>query len=245
MARVAVFDSGAGSLSVVRAVRRRLRCELVYYADLANYPYGGRTRRSLARAVSGTLAEIRRRFSPDLVIMASNTPTLLLGEPPGVIGVSPPAAEAARLSRTGNIAVLATRSAVRSRGLERHLSGLPRATKVHKIDCSDLVDIVQSGRLSRARPRVAELADLLRSLEVDAATLSSTHLSLLAGVMKSEMHGVRLLDPAEDVARRAASAVGQSVRASLRIYANADPEQFERALRRLGVRRRVLFCTRG
>lgn len=245
MARVAVFDSGVGSLSVVRAVRRRLRCDLVYFADLKNYPYGGRTRRELARIIAGTLSEIRDRFDPDVTVMASNTPTLVLGEPPGVIGVLPPAAEAAGLSRTGNIAVLTTRAAARSRGLSRYLAGcgLPHTTKVHKIDCSDLVDAVQSGLSSSAR--IADLGERLRSLDVDAATLSSTHLPFLRGALEKEMPGARFLDPADCVARRVASAVRPSARASLRVYSNADPARFELALRKLGLRRRVLYGSRG
>lgn len=230
---------------MVRAVRRRLRCELVYYADLAGYPYGARARGELARIISGTLADIRGRFRPDAIVMASNTPTLLLGEPPGVIGIYPPAGEAARLSRTGHIAVLTTASAARSRALARHLSGCglpPR--RVHRLDCSDLVDAVQSGR--PARRLIGGLADRLAGLDVDVATLSSTHLALLRAEMERGIPGVAFLDPAESAARRAAEAVRPSRRASMRIYANADPARFERALRRLGVRHRVRrVCTRG
>lgn len=244
VARVAVFDSGVGSLSVAGAVRRRLRCELVYFADLKNYPYGGRTRRQLARIIGGTLAEIRDRFRPDVTVMASNTPTLVLGEPPGVIGVHPPVAEAARLSRTGSIAVLAARSAARSRGLARYLSArVPPRVAAHKVDCSDLIDAVQSGRLGEARRPVAELGEKLRELGVDTATLSSTHLPFLRGAMEKEMPGVRFLDPADCVARRVASAARPSARASMRIYANADAAAFERTLRKLGLRRRVIPCS--
>ena len=238
VARVAVFDSGTGSLSVVRAVRRRLRCELIYYADLAGYPYGGRTRAQLARTVCRTLAEIRRRFRPDIVVMASNTPTLLLGEPRGVIGVYPPVREAARLSRTGSIAVLTTGSAARSRALGAYVRrcGLPHL-RIHKLDCSDLVDAAQSGGGGRAQIR--DLAARLKELDVDAATLSSTHLALLRKDMQKKMPRVRFVDPADCVARRVAARAKPSRHASMRIYANADPEKFEAALRRLGVRRRV------
>ena len=244
MARVAVFDSGVGSLSIVRAIRRHLRCELVYFADLKNYPYGGRTRRKLNRIIAGTLSEIRDRFDPDVTVMASNTPTLVLGEPPGVIGVWPPVAEAAELSRTDNIAILTTRAAARSRGLSRYVvgCGLPQ-TQVHKIDCSDLVDAVQLGLSSSAR--IADLGEQLHSLDVDVATLSSTHLPFLRGALEREMPSVRFLDPADCVARRVASAVRPSARTSLRVYANADPANFELALRKLGLRRRVLYDNRG
>ena len=40
---VAVFDSGLGGLTVLRAIRERLPHEaLVYVADQAHVPYGGR-----------------------------------------------------------------------------------------------------------------------------------------------------------------------------------------------------------
>ena len=245
MARVAVFDSGAGSLSVVRAVRRRLRCELIWYADLAGYPYGGRSRAQLARIVSGTLAEVRRLFGPDLVVMASNTPTLLLGEPRGVVGVYPPVREAAALSRAGSVAVLTTGSAARSRALAAYIRGQGVAgCKIHKLDCTDLVDAAQSGRGGRGH--IGELAARLEDLGVDAATLSSTHLALLREGMEKAMPRVRFVDPADCVARRVAAKVKPSRRASVRIYANADPEKFEAALRRFGVRRRVRRAgTRG
>ena len=241
---MAVFDSGTGSLSVVRAVRRRLRCELIWYADLAGYPYGGRSRAQLARTIRGTLSEIRGRFEPDVVVMASNTPTLLLGEPRGVIGVYPPVREAARLSRAGSVAVLTTRSAARSRALARYVRGQGVAARVYKLDCSELIDAAQSGRGGRAQIR--ELAARLKDLGVDAATLSSTHLALLRGGMERQMPRVRFVDPADCVARRVAAKVKPSRRASMQIYANADPEKFEAALRRLGVRRRVWRAgTRG
>ena len=242
---MAVFDSGIGSLSVVRAIRRRLRCELVYYADLAGYPYGGRPRAQLARTIHDTLAEIRRRFAPDVTVMASNTPTLLLGEPRGVIGVHPPVREAARLSRTGSIAVLTTGSLARSRALAAHVWRQGAAgCKVHKLDCSELVDEAQSGRGGRAQ--IKELASKLKELDVDAATLSSTHLALLRGGMEKQMPGIRFVDPADFVARRVAARARPSGRASMRIYANSDPARFEAALRRFGVRRRVrLAGTRG
>lgn len=243
VARVAVFDSGTGSLSVVRAIRRRLRCELIYYADLAGYPYGGRSRGELARIVSGTVSEIRDLFNPDVLVMASNTPTLVLGEPRGVIGVLPPIRQALEATRTGSVAVLTTGAAARSRGLARYLSGFGSA-RIHKLDCTDLVHAAQSGRAGRAQAR--ELASRLDELGVDAATLSSTHLALLRRTLEREMPGVAFLDPAGCVARRVASAAEQSDRASLKIYANADPAKFEAALRRLGVRRRVRRAgTRG
>lgn len=242
---MAVFDSGAGSLSVVRAVRRRLRCELIWYADLAGYPYGGRSGAQLARIVSGTLAEVRRLFRPDLVVMASNTPTLLLGEPRGVVGVYPPVREAAALSRAGSVAVLTTGSAARSRALAAYIRGQGVAgCKIHKLDCTELVDAAQSGR--GARGHIRELAARLEDLGADAATLSSTHLALLRAGMQKEMPRVRFVDPADCVARRVAAKAKPSGRASMRIYANADPEKFEAALRRFGVRRRVRRAgTRG
>ena len=241
---MAVFDSGTGSLSVARAVRRRLRCELIWYADLAGYPYGGRSRAQLARTIRGTLSEIRGRFEPDVVVMASNTPTLLLGEPRGVIGVYPPVREAARLSRAGSVAVLTTKSAARSRALAGYVRDQGVAARVHKLDCSELVDAAQSGRGGRAQIR--ELAGRLEDLGVDAATLSSTHLALLREGMQKQMPRVRFVDPADCVARRVAARAAPSRRASMRIYANADPEKFEAALRKLGVRRRVWRAgTRG
>ncbi|MFB3114057.1 MAG: glutamate racemase, partial [Nitrosopumilaceae archaeon] len=40
MAKIAVFDSGLGSLSIIRSIQKTLKSEIIYFADQNSFPYG-------------------------------------------------------------------------------------------------------------------------------------------------------------------------------------------------------------
>lgn len=250
-----MFDSGLGSLSVIREIQRQTRCDIVYFADRKSFPYGGKTKRQLERIVGGTVEMLRDRFDPDLIVVGSNTPSILLdveamwveGGRSRVVGVRPPVREARKLSRTGSMAVLATRAAVRSRALAGYIrdQGVARGgAAVHRIDCSELVELVESGDFvsKRVKTREAVARVLGRRLVkngVDVATLSSTHLPFLDGYLQEQFPGVRFVDPARGVAKVVARGITPSSRGSLRIYATGSTRGFERSLARMGIKNRV------
>ncbi|MDC1136398.1 glutamate racemase, partial [Nitrosopumilus sp.] len=40
MAKIVVFDSGLGSLSIIKEIQKITKTDIVYFADQKNYPYG-------------------------------------------------------------------------------------------------------------------------------------------------------------------------------------------------------------
>jgi len=38
--KIAVFDSGFGSISIIREIQKIFKGELIYFADQKNFPYG-------------------------------------------------------------------------------------------------------------------------------------------------------------------------------------------------------------
>jgi glutamate racemase len=119
---IGVFDSGVGGLSVLRALRAELPQEdFVYFSDAGHAPYGERgdafvTERSLAIAVD-LLAQHRIKG----LVIACNTATaaavhLVRESATGlpVVGVEPALKPAAALTRSGKVAVLATRGTLAS-----------------------------------------------------------------------------------------------------------------------------------
>jgi len=247
LARIAVFDSGLGSLSVIRAIQRQTRCEIIYLADRRNFPYGRKTRSELGRIIRHTIAGLQERFEPDYIVVASNTPSIILDVgSPRILTVRPPIREAQRVSRTKNIAILATEAAVKSRSLSGFIAreGVPRGTKVHRINCSRLVELVESGDFLKdggktERAVRSALRERFERNNVDVATLSSTHLPFLRCHLERQFPDVRFLDPAEDVAERISKKIRPSKRNTLRIY-STDAEASGNILRRLGVRSRVI-----
>lgn len=255
-AGVAVFDSGLGSLSVIRRIRRAApAAPVVYLADTANYPYGTRPPPELRRIVEGRIRLLRDRFRPAAIVVGSITPTLLfpglLGGP--VVGVRPPLRRAAEATRTGHVGVLATRSVVESglvEGLAAGLDAPAGEVALHAVDASPLVDLVESGAFlddgdGRCAGPLAELGRTLAGKSIDSVALSSTHLPFLAERMAAALPGVRLADPGEDAAeavRAILAGCGDFAKGpppGLRIYASGDPAPLEARLRRLGVREGV------
>ena len=244
MATVAVFDSGLGSLSIVNAIRDISRCDIIYYADTRSHPYGAKSVGELSGIVRTTLDGLRGMFAPDLVVVGSNTPTLLLDgmEDAGTIGVWPPLSEAASASRTGRIAVLATSAVVESGAVDRYAAscGLPGRVRVRGVDASKLVSLVETGTFLRnpERCRVVIRGVLRHTGDADVCTLSSTHLPFIREMLEGERPGTVFLDPAGSVARRVVEMVGGDGGGTLRIFASETGRIVEN-LRMLDVREDV------
>ena len=109
MARIVVFDSGFGSLSVIKPIQKAIKSDLIYYADQKNFPYGKKSKSQLTRIITNRIKFLEEKFKPDLIVIGSNTPSLLVEiNKKNVIKVLPPIKMAAKISVTGNIAILAT-----------------------------------------------------------------------------------------------------------------------------------------
>jgi glutamate racemase len=73
---IAVFDSGLGSLSVVRELRKIIPSEnILYFADKKNFPYGNKTKSELKSIILKSI-KFLEKYQPKLIVMASNTPSV-------------------------------------------------------------------------------------------------------------------------------------------------------------------------
>ena len=45
--KIAVFDSGLGSLSIIKAIQKKTKCDIVYLADKKNFPYGKKNKATI------------------------------------------------------------------------------------------------------------------------------------------------------------------------------------------------------
>src|SRR6185312_15211487 len=122
ISKIAVFDSGLGSLSVIKSIQKRIKAEIIYFADQKNYPYGTKTVSQLDKIIKSTISTLQEKFSPDVIVVGSNTPS-------------------------GKIGILATRSVVKSKTLDRYIKkNVPNKIHVTKINATPLVDLVESGK---------------------------------------------------------------------------------------------------
>ena len=78
MAKIVVFDSGLGSLSIIKEIQKIVKADIVYFADQKNYPYGKKSQAQLNRIMEKTINLLEEKFMPDIIVVASNTPSLML-----------------------------------------------------------------------------------------------------------------------------------------------------------------------
>ena len=257
MAKIVVFDSGFGSLSVIREIRKIFKGELIYFADQKNFPYGVKSKPELENIIKDTINLLEEQFSPDFIIMASNTPTLLLNTRIRRIslklaGIYPPLSDAVKISRTRNIAILGTRSVIQSESITEFIEkcDMPNDMVVHKIDCSLLVELVESGKFLTDKEYCKNvikevLEDVFLDNSIDVATLSSTHLPFLEPFLRSIFKNVKFLDPAKNIVNVMKDFIGdddlqQNV---LRIFTSGDVKLFKKNLQMMGINDEVNFLT--
>jgi glutamate racemase len=251
MGKVAVFDSGLGSLSIVLAIRKATKADIVYFADQKNYPYGKKSYRELRKIIESSIEMLQEKFQPDVIVVGSNTPTLLFPDlfenNEAIVGVLPPLEEAVKKTKTRSIAVLGTTATVHSRKLNHSIKQLSQKNiSMTKIDATDLIDLVESGKFLSS-PNYCEtkiqksLFKKFSSNNIDVATLSSTHLPFLNDILSKLFPRILFLDPANYVAQRIAlrKDFKASKRNSLKIFSSGDLNKLQNTLYKLKIKKKI------
>jgi glutamate racemase len=216
-ARVAVFDSGVGGLGVLRALRAaRPDADVVYVADSAWAPYGALDDATLVERSSRLARHLREHQRADLLVIACNTATAaaidrLRADHPGwpIVGIEPAIKPAAALTRSGHVGVLATEATLRNARIERLVREHGEGVTIHRQPCPGLADAIERGDHDAVRDLAQRGAAPLREAGCDIVVLGCTHYPFAAPQVAAALGpGVTLVDPAEAVARRAASLLG-------------------------------------
>ena len=217
MAKIVVFDSGFGSLSIIRPIQQAVKSDIVYFADQKNFPYGKKSKSQLTKIITKTVSMLEEKFRPDLIVIGSNTPSLLVEiNKKNIVKVLPPIKKAAKISRTGNIAMLTTLAVVRSKKLSEYVrkNRLPKHVNIKRIDATKLVRLVEEGKFLDDQKLCEKtikkvLSESFSKLGIDVAILSSTHLPFLLPFLKKQFPNITFVDPAKEVSQKVRKIVGK------------------------------------
>jgi glutamate racemase len=254
---IAVFDSGIGSLSIIRELKREVPNEdLLYFADRARFPYGTKSHPQLREIIFNTIIYLKR-YKPKLVVVASNTPSVqvldevrkMIADIP-IIGVRPPLKEASRLTKKKHIGIMATEGMIRSRELEIQIRReVPQHILVTKFNASPIIELIEHGvHLENERRTFDAISRVLGDNvdeKIDVITLSSTHLPFVKTYLNALLPKVKFVDPAQTVARdvrkflkfyRMAKKSGTG---RLQILVSDGKREFEKSVRAMGIREPV------
>jgi glutamate racemase len=252
-APILLFDSGVGGLSVLAEMRRLLPdAPVIYAADTAGLPYGGKSEAEIAARVCGLLGRMAERFRPRLICIACNTAsTIALGMVRDVlhvpvVGTVPAIKPAAAMTQTGVIGLLGTEATIRQAYVDRLEAEFAAGKLLLRHAAPEL-------RGKPVDPTVfRRAADGLRAMpggeRIDTVVLACTHFSLVEEDLAEAFGpGVRFVDGAQGIARRIAFLTeGQGFERSapdlaLVTRADDDPPALAAALGRYGLERLEVF----
>jgi len=249
VAKIVVFDSGLGSLSIIKAMQKISKSEIIYFADQDNFPYGEKSQAHLSKIIKNSIKILDARFSPNLIVVASNTPSLMLNlASKKIIDVKPPLKEAQIKSKTKQIGILATKSAINSKGLTQYIkkNNFSKSFKIFKINGSELVELVESGKfLSNKKYSQTIIKKILKQTilknNIDTITLSSTHLLFLKPLLKKQFPKINFIDSSEQVAKKILIKTknNQSKKNSLKIIATGNTKIFQTKLTKIGIKNKI------
>ena len=195
MAKIGIFDSGFGGLSILKHIVELMpQYDYVYLGDSARVPYGNRSSETVYNFTCEALDFLFTQGC-DLVVLACNTASsdalrkiqqeFLPSKYPSkkVLGVIIPACETAvETSMNGNIGLIATKGTVSSKAFDREISNRKSDVNLFSIACPLLVPIIENGEHLDN-----ELLDLILNKylsyfidkNIDTLILGCTHYALI------------------------------------------------------------------
>jgi glutamate racemase len=224
-ARILVFDSGLGGLTVFAQIKTLLpAADYLYAADDAGFPYGALPEAALVARVLDVMQGLIGRHRPDVVVIACNTASTLVLPPlrarwPNMpfVGTVPAIKPAALASHSRMISVLATPGTARreyTQDLVRIFAGDCAVTLVGAAALAGLCeDVLRNGRVVEAAV-AAEIAPAFVSdgaRRTDVVVLACTHYPLLSETLRRVAPWpVTYIDSAAAIARRVAHVLSEA-----------------------------------
>ena len=225
-ARILLFDSGMGGLTVARAVARQLPdAHLVYAADNAGFPYGAWKEEELVARILDVIGALIERVEPHVVVIACNTAsTMALAQLRDAyklpfVGTVPAIKPAAAQTKSGIIGVLATPGTVSREYTHALIHTYAYHCKVFLHGAKRLAEIAEhklKGRsvdLDELRREIAPVFRKRDGRSTDVVVLGCTHYPLLVEeIAQVAPWPVTYLDPAPAIARRVADVIDETPR---------------------------------
>jgi len=226
MAKIGIFDSGVGGLSVYKELKKSLPgASFIYYSDNANCPYGDKSIefiRERAREISRLLIS----KGADVILVACNTATSAAIETLRAefelpfVGMEPAVKPAALGTVSGTIGVLATAGTLKGSKYLKIKSRFDEDAKIVERVGEGFVELVENGEFSGAHAEEVCRKALAPLLEVgaDRIVLGCTHYPFLLETLQKTAaqlaHGrdIQFINPAPAVAQRTCDVLGDKCR---------------------------------
>jgi glutamate racemase len=246
-APIGVFDSGAGGLTILTALREELPHEnFIYIGDTAHCPYGVRSDEEITELTIEACRFLLTR-GVKLIVIACNTASqaalstlrATIHEV-SFVGVVPAVKPAARLTRKGRIGIAATNQAAKAIYLRQLIDEFAEGIEAFAVGCPDLVTLVERGQFDgpEVEQTVRQALQPVLSEDIDVLVLGCTHFPALQKVIERVVGPkVQVIDSGKAIARRthvvlqaegllAPATLHNDGGGELEIWSTGDPETF-------------------
>lgn len=229
-APIGMFDSGVGGLTVYEKLAKLLpRESIIYLADTARVPYGGRSASEIIK-INKEIIELFRGFGVKLLVIACGTSSAIaypvlkdIYRLPMVELIEGGARLAAKATRNNKIGVIATVGTINSLAYQNAIKNLKKEAEVIGVACPLLVPLIEGGFADSEETEkvLKEYLKPLRAEKIDTLVLGCTHYPHLSRTIKNIMGaGVTLIDPSEELAEKAKDVI---VRGKMSNMSNDPP----------------------
>ncbi|MFR9523138.1 MAG: glutamate racemase [Rikenellaceae bacterium] len=210
---IGVYDSGMGGISLWQAIKKAMPNEaIIYLGDGQNCPYGDKTSAEITSYAFAAVEELLARGCK-MIVVACNTATSVAIDQlrcahPSVpfVGMEPAVKPACSSTRTGIVAVLATRKSLESDMFANTLSKYANGVEVIKCVGEGFVELVEQGLegTDKAYTTVKPIVEELVYKGVDKIVLGCTHYPFLAPQICRAIgdRHVEVVDPSPAIVRR-------------------------------------------
>ena len=216
---IAVYDSGVGGLSVLRALLDKLPNEhFIYFGDQAHVPYGERSLEALRDLADGVTRFFIRQ-NAKIIVIACNTASaaalkFLRAKYPGqvFVGMEPAVKPAAEQTHSHKVGVLATPSTFQGELYASVVERFAHGVEIYQSTCPGLVAQIEKGALDAPETLAIlhEALDPMLAASVDKIVLACTHFPFVIPQIEAIVAGrATVIDPAPAVARQTARVLEQ------------------------------------
>ncbi|MBS0629545.1 MAG: glutamate racemase [Verrucomicrobia bacterium] len=237
---IALFDSGVGGLSVLKALEHLLPHQsFIYFSDSAHFPYGKKSLPELLRYTSQITAFLISLGAKMIVVPCHTAstlvvPTLRENFPIPMIGMIEPTIKALKkMTLNRRIAIMGTEGTIGSgiyqRAIEKELPG----STLFPLTCPQLEQKIERGQ-SDVQDLIRHCVKPILGQEIDTLILACTHYPHIRNEIEEELDPqTRALDPslsiAEEVKMRAKCEELEPVKHLF--YTSGDVESFKSFLK--------------
>ena len=202
---VGFFDSGVGGLSVYARFRKALPHEdCLYFGDLANMPYGNKSREDLI-GFARRILDFYNQKEVKAVVIACNTSSAQAYDTVKdeyrfkIYPIIQSCAKVIASANYGKIGVFATEATVNSGVYTTELQKYNSSLEVKEISCPNWVPIVENNRYTdkSAIEDVKNQVSKILEFSPDRVILGCTHYPYLMPLLKDFAPEELFIDPAE------------------------------------------------